>query len=128
MPETLQSSRHTKLKQLRAMARLLDESLAIPGTSYRFGLDSLIGLVPGAGDLIGAVLSAYIINEAVRLGIPRRLAARMVANTAIDLLGGAVPVLGDLFDVAWKANVKNVELLEEHLKTTDPATWAPPFE
>lgn len=110
------------------MARLLDESLAIPGTSYRFGLDSLIGLVPGAGDLIGAVLSAYIINEAVRLGIPRRLAARMVANTAIDLLGGAVPVLGDLFDVAWKANVKNVELLEEHLKTTDPATWAPPFE
>jgi hypothetical protein len=52
----------------------------------------------------------------------------MVANTAIDLLGGAVPVLGDLFDVAWKANVKNVELLEEHLKTTDPATWAPPFE
>jgi hypothetical protein len=113
-----------KLRQLRALARLMDESIPIPGTTIKLGLDSLVGFIPGVGDLIGAALSAYIIREASQMGVPKMLVARMVANAAIDLFGGAVPVVGDLFDVAWKANMKNVDLLEAHLKAKDPAAWA----
>jgi hypothetical protein len=87
----------------------------VPGTSLRFGLDPLLGLVPGLGDAAGAVLAAWIFLEAIRLGAPRATLARIASNIAIDALVGAVPVLGDVFDIVWKANLKNVALLELHM-------------
>jgi hypothetical protein len=100
----------------RALARLLDEAFAIPGTSLTIGLDPLVGLVPGIGDLLGAVASTLILGIAARLGAPASLLARMALNVAIDTLVGAVPIAGDLFDAGWKSNVRNVRLLETWLE------------
>jgi hypothetical protein len=99
----------------RALARLLDSAVTVPGTNIRFGADSLIGLIPGLGDIAGAVLSGYIVLVATRLGAPASVVARMLLNIGVDTVVGSVPVLGDLFDVAWKSNQMNVALLERHL-------------
>ncbi len=98
------------------MSRLLDNAFTVPGTQYRFGLDALIGLVPGLGDAVSALFSGYLILQASRLGAPRSVVSRMIANVAIDTVVGWVPLLGDLFDVAWKSNLKNMALLEGHLQ------------
>jgi hypothetical protein len=100
---------------VQALARLLDNSISIPGTEWRIGFDAIVGLIPGIGDLIGAVLSGYIVLEAARADIPALTLARMLLNVGIDALVGAVPALGDVFDAAWKANMKNAALLERHL-------------
>jgi hypothetical protein len=105
-----------QVERLRAMSRLLDSAFVIPGTRYRFGLDALIGLVPGLGDAVSAVFSGYVILQASRLGAPRSVVTRMIANVALDTLVGWIPVLGDLFDVAWKSNLRNMALLESHLQ------------
>lgn len=102
----------------RALARLLDTAVRVPGTNIRFGLDSVLGLVPGFGDFAGAALSGYVILTAARAGAPNTLLARMLANVGIDALVGAVPVLGDLFDIAFKANVRNAALLDGYLART----------
>jgi hypothetical protein len=99
----------------RALARLLDSAVTVPGTNIRVGADSLIGLIPGLGDIAGAVLSGYIVLVATRLGAPASVVARMLLNIGVDTVVGSVPVLGDLFDVAWKSNQMNVALLERHL-------------
>jgi hypothetical protein len=104
-----------RLKRVRLLSRLLDEQFRIPGTTYRVGLDGLLGLLPGIGDAAGALLSTYIVYEAIRLGVPKTLLLRMVANIGIDTVGGAIPVVGDIFDVAWKANKKNAALLHAYL-------------
>ena len=98
-----------------ALARMLDEAFRIPGTDIRIGLDPLIGLVPGVGDVLGGVLSAYVILVAARAGAPGVVLARMVGNVVMDSAVGAVPVLGDLFDAGWKSNTRNVRLLRRHL-------------
>lgn len=103
------------LETARFLARLLDDLVAIPGTSFRIGLDPIIGIVPGVGDLIGAVLSTWILLAAARLGAPGTVLARMAVNVAVDTVVGAVPFAGDLFDAGWKANVRNVRLLEAWL-------------
>jgi hypothetical protein len=105
-----------EVERLRALSRLLDNAFTIPGTQVRFGLDALVGLVPGLGDAVSAVFSGYLIVQASRLGAPKSVVSRMVANVAIDTLIGWVPLLGDLFDVAWKSNVRNMSLLEDHLQ------------
>ena len=96
----------------------MDNAIQIPGTRWRFGFDAIVGLIPVAGDLIGGLLSGYIILEAARAEVPTLTLARMLANVGIDTLVGSVPALGDLFDAAWKANIKNVELLERHIAVT----------
>lgn len=98
----------------RELARLLDSAFTIPGTRIRVGLDSIIGLIPGGGDAIGAALSSIIVITALRQGVPKPVVWRMVGNVVIDALTGSVPLLGDLFDVAWKANTKNADLLEQY--------------
>ena len=103
------------LTRVRTVADLLDNALRIPGTDIRIGLDPLVGLIPGFGDLVGGVASAYIILEAARAGAPMSLLLRMLGNVGIDSVVGAFPVAGDLFDVAWKSNARNVRLLERHL-------------
>jgi hypothetical protein len=100
--------------RLARLAWLLDSSIPIPGTGFRIGLDALIGLVPGIGDLIGVLLSSYIVKEAWRMGAPKSMLLRMAFNVAVEGVIGAVPFLGDLFDMAWKANQRNLRLLRGH--------------
>jgi hypothetical protein len=104
------------LRVARALATWLDEAIAIPGTSLRIGLDPLLGLVPGLGDALGLLASAYVVVVALRLGAPGSVAARMVVNLLVDAAVGAIPVLGDLFDFGWKANTRNLALLEKWME------------
>ena len=101
--------------QARALARLLDTIVRVPGTEIRLGLDPLLGLVPGVGDLLGGALSAYVLVLAARAGAAGPVLVRMLGNLGVDALVGTVPLLGDLFDVGFKANARNVALLERHL-------------
>jgi hypothetical protein len=110
-----------RLKRIRLLSRLLDEQFRIPGTTYRVGLDGLLGLIPGIGDAAGALLSTYILYEAIRLGVPRTVLLRMIANIGIDTVGGAIPVVGDIFDMAWKTNKKNAALLHAYLASQRPS-------
>jgi hypothetical protein len=105
----------SRTKRVRVIAKLLDNSIGIPGTPWKIGFDPIVGLIPGIGDLIGAVLSSYIVLEAARAKVPAYTLARMLMNVGIDTLLGAVPAVGDVFDAAWKSNTKNVALLERHL-------------
>jgi Domain of unknown function (DUF4112) len=113
VPDT--TARDDGLATARLVARLLDSAVGVPGTGMRVGLDPLLGLVPGLGDVAGAALSGYIVLLAARRGAPASVVARMLGNVAVDTAVGAVPVLGDLFDVGWKSNTRNVALLERHL-------------
>lgn len=108
--------REERLLRLETLATFMDAAIVVPGTNIRVGADALIGLVPGIGDLISAGISGIIILEARRMGAPRRLIARMIGNVAIDAIGGAVPLVGDLFDVAFRANLKNAQLLRRHFE------------
>jgi hypothetical protein len=101
--------------RIEALARLMDGAFVLPGTNIRLGLDAIIGLVPVAGDFIAALVSSYLIWEARRLGAPKWLIARMMANTLLDTTVGAIPVLGDAFDVMFRANMKNMGLLRRHM-------------
>lgn len=99
---------------LDRLAWLLDSSIRVPGTQFRIGLDGLIGLVPGFGDAAGGVVSSYIIAHAARMGVPKSTLIRMAFNVLIESLVGLIPVVGDLFDFAWKANRRNVLLLQQY--------------
>jgi hypothetical protein len=102
------------LVALRRFAFLLDEAFTIPGTRFHVGLDALLGLIPGIGDIIGGVLSTWIIAGALRHRVPASIIVRMVWNVVLDLLLGAVPVAGDAFDFLYEENVKNMRLLEKY--------------
>jgi Domain of unknown function (DUF4112) len=111
----------SRIRRVRVLARLLDSSIPVPGTKWKIGFDPIVGLIPGIGDVIGAVLSGYIILEAVRMEVPTFTLARMLVNVGIDTVLGAVPGVGDVFDAAWKSNMMNVALLERHLTATGDA-------
>lgn len=111
----------TKADRVRTLARMLDSALKIPGTGISFGLDSIVGLVPGIGDLAGAAFSGYIVLTAARLGVPPSVLAKMLLNLGTDTLVGSVPILGDLFDVGFRANIRNSELLDRHLGQPEAA-------
>lgn len=117
-------SREERLARIDALSRLLDTAFILPGTNIRFGLDALIGLVPGIGDAITTAMSLYIVNEARALGAPRLLIARMMMNVALDGVVGAVPLVGDAFDVAFRANRRNMALLRDHLDRSSPREFA----
>jgi hypothetical protein len=104
-----------RLVHLRRFAHWMDDGIKLPGIPLRFGLDPIIGLVPGLGDAVGAALSTWILIEAAGLGASRATLGRIVYNIVVDAVGGAIPVVGDIFDVAWKANLKNVALVERQL-------------
>ncbi len=111
------SSPVADIDTLRKLSNLLDNAFRIPGTSYGIGIDPLLGLIPGGGDFIGGLLSIYIVYSAAKMGVPKETLVRMASNIVFDSLVGTVPVAGDLFDVAWKANVRNIDLLETHLQS-----------
>ena len=100
-----------RLRRLEVFARLMDSSVPIPGTSYRTGLDGMLGLIPVAGDLISAGLSSYLFAEALTLKVSKRTLARMAFNTGVDTVFGAIPLIGDVFDIGFKANAKNARLI-----------------
>lgn len=104
-----------RLARAQRVARLWDGAIRIPGTPFAIGLDPLLGLLPGAGDAVGAAVAAWLVLESAQLGVPPSTLVRMVTNVGIDALIGAVPVAGDVFDFAWKANLRNVALLERHV-------------
>lgn len=103
------------LRRVRRVARLMDDAVEIPFLGVRIGLDPLLGLLPGAGDVLGAAVGGWIVVTAARLGASASVVARMLLNVGVDALSGAVPLLGDLFDVAFKANRRNLDILEEHV-------------
>src|SRR6478672_6681671 len=105
-----------RLARLRRIGWLLDSSIPIPGTRFTLGIDQIVGLVPGIGDLIAGFFSLYIILEAARIGAPRGVLARMGWNVAVDTLVGEVPILGDVFDIGFKANIRNLDLLDGYLR------------
>jgi Domain of unknown function (DUF4112) len=104
-----------RIERLSILTHLLDDRFRIPGTRHRIGWDGLIGLVPGVGDAVTTLVSLYIVLEARRLGLPIAKLGRMGLNVGVDALLGAVPLVGDLFDVAWKANRRNLKLVLQHL-------------
>ncbi len=112
----MEDRRRLKHRRLERLAWLLDSSIPLPGLNFRIGLDGLLGLLPGFGDTLGALASSYILAEAGRLGAPRPVLLKMAFNIALDAILGAIPFLGDLFDFAWKANLRNVRLLGEFLE------------
>lgn len=112
-------SRRERIERLERLTRLLDTAVAIPGTNFRFGADGVIGLVPGIGDALTTAMSAWIVYEAHQIGVPKHVLMRMIGNVAADSVVGAVPLLGDVFDVLWKANRRNMRLLREHLDRED---------
>ena len=114
-PLALGPDERRRLERLRRVTRLLDNAIPIPGTRYRVGLDPILGLLPGVGDAIGTAMAGYILVEAVRFGVPRSVLVRMLLNIGVDTTVGAVPGVGDLFDFVWKADAKNLALLQEHL-------------
>ena len=115
MPDAADRAR--RLARIRRLAWLLDGAVRVPGTRFRFGLNSVIGMAPAAGDAALTALSLYIVYEARQIGLPSAVLARMLGNVAIEAFAGSVPVVGDLFDVGFKANLRNIALIDEHVAT-----------
>ena len=110
--------REDAIARVTMVAKLMDSAFVIPGLNRRVGLDAVLGLVPGIGDVLSAALASYIIWEARQLGLPRWKIARMIGNVAVDTAVGAIPFAGDLFDVVFKSNERNLRIIHEHLGIT----------
>jgi len=118
----LTAGQQQRIAALRHVSRLLDSAYQVPGTSYRFGLDPIVGLVPGLGDLVSPLFTIALLWQSHDLNLPRIVQLRMLFNVAIDTVIGIVPIAGDLFDFAWKANDMNMALLEHHAYEDRPAS------
>jgi hypothetical protein len=116
IPATGASSTRIREEDLELIAHWMDRVFRIPGINIRFGLDVLVGLIPGLGDTATSFVSLYILQAASQAGVPRVTVARMALNIALDYIVGIVPIVGDMFDVYWKANVRNVELMRRHAR------------
>ena len=108
---------HNNIEKLELMADWMDSRFRIPGTSIRFGFDSILGLIPGIGDTITLASTVYLLGHANNMGIPSHIKMKMIWNAFIDWLIGIIPFFGDIFDVGWKANRKNVALLKKHIES-----------
>lgn len=107
-----------RIRRAARVARIMDTALRIPGTGIRFGADSVLGLVPGIGDIAGSLIGLYIINEARRLGVDNAKLAKMAINLGIDAASGSIPLVGDLFDVYFKSHRRNVAIILDHFGVT----------
>ncbi len=114
------AKRIATLNRIRKLSRLMDTSIRIPLTGFHIGIDPIIGLVPGAGDLISTAFSAYIIFLATRFGIPHQDLVKMIFNVGLETVVGTVPFIGDLFDAFYKSNIRNLAILEQHLTMVEP--------
>ena len=117
--ERIQYPVNPRLQRMRFFSNLLDQCITLPG-GMRIGIDPIVGLVPGVGDLAATAMSLYLVYEAARLGLPKRVLLRMLVNVALEMLMGTFPILGDIFDAVWKANMRNMRLVELHHSPTYP--------
>jgi hypothetical protein len=108
------------MQRLRRLSQLLDSAIKIPGTAFRIGIDPIIGLIPGGGDTMGLMMSAFIVLEAAQMGASKSTLGTMAFNVLLETIAGTVPGVGDLFDATWKSNVRNITLLEQHLDLPQP--------
>lgn len=108
-----------RLRRIRALSTLMDSSIVLP-SGFRIGLDPLIGLLPAVGDVLSSLISCYIVYEAARLGLRKRILAGMLGNLVLDAVVGGFPVLGDVFDAVWKSNMRNLRLVEKHYHPAQP--------
>jgi hypothetical protein len=113
-------SHQERLARLDNLARMMDAAFAIPGTNIRLGADAVLGLVPGVGDLVAKIASAYILYEAHQMGVPKHKLLRMGGNVFLDLTFGVVPIAGDVFDVFWRSNLRNMKILRDHVEKRAP--------
>ena len=112
MDEEIIERNEEKLLRLKLLSERLDELTKIPGTNQKVGIDAIIGVIPILGDFVGAVFSTYIMYSGIKMGVSSKVVTKMAANIAIEFMIGWIPVIGDIFDVLWKANKRNVELIE----------------
>lgn len=117
-PEFVNVEHQARLKRLEYLAAFLDDALRIPGTKISLGWDGVIGLIPGVGDVLTATVAGYIIHQSHKIGVPKHKIARMVWNTSLDTCAGVIPLVGDVLDIAFKSNRKNLKILHEHLAKT----------
>ena len=111
-----------RLSRLKRLSEKLDDSITIPGTERKIGIDPIIGLIPVGGDLIGGVISLYIMRSGIKMGVPRETIIRMFANVTLEFVIGCIPILGDLFDAMWKSNQRNVKLIENSVMADEENT------
>lgn len=104
-----------KLIRLRQLSKNLDESFTVPGTNIKFGMDAILGLVPGGGDLVSGIFSLYMLRAAMKLKLPKRAILSILANIVLDTTVGIIPVAGDIFDVFWKSNKRNMNIIDKHI-------------
>ncbi len=112
--------RQNEIRRLDRLARMLDAKFKMPLFGFRFGWDGIVGLIPGLGDMVTTVPAALIIYRAHQLGLPRHIIARMAGNTAVDTVFGSIPLLGSVFDVYYKSNLRNIALIRKHLERQTP--------
>ena len=124
MTDLIAHRTHKTRQRMEKLAWLLDGAIRIPGTRLKFGLDSIIGLIPVVGDVAGLLIGSAILYESLRIGAPRPLIYKMLRNSAVDALGGLIPGIGDLFDFAFKSNQRNARLLMEHLDALEARSAA----
>jgi hypothetical protein len=117
--ERIHYPEHPLHRRIRTLSTLMDNSIVLP-SGYRIGLDPILGLLPGVGDLLGALISCYLVYLAARLGLRKRVLARMFGNILIESLAGVFPLLGDVFDAVWKANIRNLRLVDQHYHPLSP--------
>ena len=113
MDEEIIELNEEKLLRLKLLSERLDDSIKIPGTNQKIGIDAIIGIIPILGDLIGAIFSTYILYSGIKMGVSSKILKKMATNIAIEFIIGSIPIIGDIFDALWKANKRNVELIEE---------------
>jgi len=122
MNEELKELNEEKLVRLKTLSHRLDEAITIPGTERKIGIDPIIGLIPGGGDLVGGMLSLYIMHAGIAMGASRKDIIRMFGNVALEFIIGCIPIVGDLFDATWKSNQRNVRLIENSVMREDKNT------
>jgi len=113
MNEEIIELNEEKLLRLKLLSKRLDDSIKIPGTNQKFGIDAIVGIIPILGDFIGVIFSVYIMYSGIKMGVSSKIVKKMATNIAIEFIIGSIPIIGDIFDALWKANKRNVELIEE---------------
>ena len=113
MDEEIIELNEEKLLRLKLLSERLDNSIKIPGTNQKIGIDAIVGIIPILGDFIGAIFSTYILYSGIKMGVSSKIVKKMATNIAIEFIIGSIPIIGDIFDALWKANKRNVELIEE---------------
>lgn len=116
---SLKNQKNISVKSLGKLSYLLDKSIKIPVIGYRVGVDSIIGIIPGVGDVAGAAISSYIVYRGYKMNVPKKVLGKMIFNIGLETVVGSIPVIGDIFDVIWKSNIKNVELIKKNILTQD---------